>query len=137
LQLHDILRDLCSQLPPEQLRRELRRALYYLTSVTEPDEEPEIRESLLSMKVQFEPIKESVMTLLEHLEQRGQREGRVQTLIRLMSAANPEFRESDVAKVRELPDAALDELTDAIALRMPWKDLRKVLLKTPRRRNTE
>jgi hypothetical protein len=137
LQFHDTLRDLCSHLPPEQLRRELRRALYYLTSVTEPGDEAEIRESLLSMKVQFEPIKESVMTLLEHLEQRGLREGRVQTLVRQMSAANPEFSESDAAKLRELPDAALDELTDAIALHAPWKDLRKLLRKKPKKRNTE
>jgi hypothetical protein len=74
---------------------------------------------------------------LEHLEQRGLREGRVQTLVRLMSAANREFSESDAAKVRDLPDAALDELTDAIALRLPWKDLPKLLRKTPKRRNTE
>jgi hypothetical protein len=93
------------------------------------------------MKVQFEPIKESVMTLLEHLEQRGEqrglREGRVQTLVRQMSAANPEFSESDAAKLRELPDAALDELTDAIALHAPWKDLRKLLRKKPKKRNTD
>ncbi len=113
-------------------------------AVTQPEDEPEIRHSLLSLKAEFEPVKESVMTLLEHLEQRGEqrgkeaglREGRVQTLVRLLSAANPEFTESDAVKVRELPDKALDKLTDAIALHRPWKELRKLLRETSKRRNS-
>ena len=56
------------------------------------------------------------MTLLEHLERRG----RTSTLIRLLSAAFGEFTPRDAERLRELPDEALDELTDAIALRRPW-----------------
>jgi hypothetical protein len=60
----------------------------------------------------------------------------VQTLVRQLSAANPEFNDPDAAKVRELSDKALDELTRAIALRRPCKELRKLLRATPKRRNT-
>jgi hypothetical protein len=151
LQFRGVLRDLCSRLPPDVLRRELRRAIYYLTSAAGPEKEPEVRRALLSAAAEFEPVKETAMTLLEHLEKRGekrgakrgerrgkqlgeklgkmvgQREGRIATLLRLLSAAIPEFSEADAASVREVTDAALDEMTDAIAQRRPWREIRSLL----------
>ncbi|MEK9146196.1 MAG: Rpn family recombination-promoting nuclease/putative transposase, partial [Elusimicrobiota bacterium] len=52
-----VLRDLCAHLPPEASRRELRRAIYYLTSVAGPEKEPEVRKALLSAAAEFEPVK--------------------------------------------------------------------------------
>jgi len=155
LDFRRVLRDLCSHLPPDVSRRELRRAIYYLTSVAGPEKEPEIRKALLSAAAEFEPVKEIAMTLMEHLEKRGekrgirlgaklgekrgeklgekrgekrgQREGRMLTLLRLLSATFPQFTDADAATARELTDAALDELTDALARRRPWREIRNLL----------
>ena len=72
------------------------------------------------------------MNLMEHLEKRGekrgkklgQREGRLALLLQFLSAAFPNFTDGDAASLRELPDAALNEISDALALRRPWKEIR-------------
>ena len=63
------------------------------------------------------------MTLLEHLE----RNGTANTLIRQLSAGFSEFSSTDADRVRDLPDKALDELTDAIAMRRTWAELESIL----------
>ncbi|MBI4600560.1 MAG: Rpn family recombination-promoting nuclease/putative transposase [Planctomycetes bacterium] len=142
LRFRGVLRELCSHLPPDALRRELRRAIYYVTSAIGPEKEPEVRRALSSATAEFEPVKETAMTLLEHLEKRGEkrgkklgekigekrgeREGRLGTLLRLLSAAFPDLTQADAASVRELTDAALDELTDALAQRRPWREIRNL-----------
>jgi hypothetical protein len=123
LRFRSILRDICRDFPRKRLRRELRRALYYLMSVTEKDQEAEVRQAIQSLQDEFLPLKENVMTLLEHLE----RTGTANTLIRLLSAGFPEFSGSDADRVRELPDEALDELTDAIAMRRTWAEIEPIL----------
>ena len=48
-----------------------------------------------------------------------------------MSTAFPDaFSPADADRVRELPDAALDELTDAIAMRRTWAEIDPILRKT-------
>ena len=63
------------------------------------------------------------MTLREHLE----RTGTANTLIRQLSAGFPEFSSTDADRVRDLPDPALDELTDAIAMRRTWAEIEPIL----------
>lgn len=69
------------------------------------------------------PVKENIVTLLEHLEKRGEkrglRAGKVATVVRLLSAAFPEFSPA-ADRVGRLPDPVLDELTDAVATRRAW-----------------
>jgi hypothetical protein len=125
-----ILSDICRKFSPERLRRELRRALYYLMSVTEKGQEAEVRQTLQSIQAKFHPVKENIMTLLEHLEKRGQRFGKANTLVRLLSAASQEFSPADADRVRELSDEALDELTDAIAARRTWAEIEPMLRQT-------
>jgi len=147
VEFRGVLRDLCSHLPPRDLRRELRRAIYYLTSVTGPEREPEVRKALLTATAEFEPVKETAMTLLEHLEKRGEkrgerrgerrgeergkkvgeREGRLTMLLQWLSATFPEFKDADAASVRKLTDAALDELSGALTRRRPWREIRDLL----------
>jgi hypothetical protein len=119
------------RLSPARLRRELRRALYYLLSVTEDDQETEVRKSLQSIQDEFVPVKEGIMTLLEHFEKqgekRGQRIGQVNTLIRLLSAAFPDFSPTDAEQVHQLSNESLDQLTDAIAAGHPWDELEPLL----------
>ncbi|TVS20013.1 MAG: hypothetical protein EA424_06125 [Planctomycetaceae bacterium] len=71
------------------------------------------------------------MTLLEHLEKRGEKRGekcgRIGTLVRLLSAGFPEFSAADADRVRDLPDHKLDELTDAIAMRRTWAEIERIL----------
>ena len=91
------------------------------------------------------------MTLLEHLEKRGekrgiklgkklgeklgeklgkkvgQREGRLAMLLQWLSAAFPDFSDRDATGVRELTDAVLDEITDALARQRPWREIRNLL----------
>ncbi len=67
------------------------------------------------------------MTLLEHLEKRGQSLGKAQTLIRLLSAGFAEFTPADADRVHALPDALLDDLTDAIAMRRNWPEIEPIL----------
>jgi len=43
------------------------------------------------------------------------------------SAAFPESSSADADRVRRLPDEALDQLTDAIALRRPWAEIEELL----------
>jgi hypothetical protein len=38
-----------------------------------------------------------------------------------------EFSGSDADRLRELPDEALDELTDAIAMRRTWAEIEPIL----------
>jgi hypothetical protein len=139
LRFRTILRDVCRNLRPEGLRRELRRALYYLMSVMEPGQEAEVRKALLSIQDEFLPVKENIVTLLEHLEKRGEKRGerrgerrgekrgKIETLTRLLSAAFPESSSADADRVRKLPNEALDQLTDAIALRRPWAEIEELL----------
>jgi hypothetical protein len=108
----------CGYLPDE-----VRRALYYLMSVTDKDQEAEVRQALQSIQAEFLPVKEHIMTLLEHLEQRG----RIGTLVRLLSAGFPEFSAADADRVRDLPSDKLDELTDAIAMRRTWAEIERIL----------
>ncbi len=63
------------------------------------------------------------MTLLEHLE----RSGTANTLVRQLSAGFSEFSAADADRVRKLPDAALEELTDAIAMRRTWAEIEPML----------
>ena len=144
LRCHTILHQVCHQLRPERLRRELRRALYYLLSVMEKDREVEVRQALHSIDEEFGPIKENIMTLLEHLEERGEKRGekrgeergekrgqhlgKINTLVRQLSAAFPAFGAVDADRVRELPDKRLDELAEAIAVRRTWAEIEKILL---------
>jgi hypothetical protein len=121
-----ILSDACRKFSPQRLRRELRRALYYLMSVTEKDQEAEVRQALQSIQDEFLPVKENIMTLLEHLE----RTGTANTLIRQLSAGFAEFSATDADRVRELSDEALDELTDAIAARRTWAEIEPILRQT-------
>jgi hypothetical protein len=93
----------------------------------EPGQEADVREALVAIQDEFLPVKENIVTLLEHLEKRGEKRGRVETLVRLLSAAFPEFLSSDADRVRGLPDQALDELTDAIAVRRPWAEIEALL----------
>jgi predicted transposase YdaD len=139
LRFRSILSEICGKLSPQGLRRELRRALYYLLSVTEKDQEAEVRQSLQTIQDEFLPVKENIMTLLEHLKksgekrgekrgkERGQRLGKANTLVRLLSAAFPEFSTADADRVRELPDGTLDELTDAIAVRRSWTEIESIV----------
>ena len=151
LEFRTVLRDLCSHLPPAALRRELRRAIYYLTSVTGPEKEPVVRQALLTATAEFEPVKETAMNLLEHLEKRGEkrgkklgeklgkklgekwgkkvglREGRLAMLLKWLSAAFPEFTARDAARVEELTDAELDEIAGVLARRRPWREIRNLL----------
>ena len=82
-----------------------------------------MRQAIQSLQDEFLPLKENVMTLLEHLE----RTGTANTLIRQLSAGFPEFSATDADRVRELPDEALDELTDAIAMRRTWAEIEPIL----------
>ncbi len=75
LRFRTILSGICGNLPPEELRQELRRALYYLTSVMDRKQEGEVRQALQSLQDEFLPVKENIVTLLEHLEQRGEKRG--------------------------------------------------------------
>jgi hypothetical protein len=134
LRFRSILGDICRKFSPERLRRELRRALYYLVIVTEKDQEAEVRQALQSVQDEFLPVKENMMILLEHLEKRGVRRGRhlgkAETLIRLLSAAYPDLLPADQDRMRDLPDEKLDELTDAIAQRRPWSEIEAILQQT-------
>ena len=71
------------------------------------------------------------MTLLEHLEKRGekrgQRLGKVETLTRQLSAAFPELTLANADQLGRLPDETLDELTDAIALRRTWFEIESLI----------
>jgi hypothetical protein len=96
-------------------------------SVMESGQEAEVRQALLSIQDEFLPVKENIVTLLEHLEKRGEKRGKIETLIRLLSAAFPESSAADADRVRRLPDEALDQLTDAIALRRPWAEIEELL----------
>ena len=115
--------------------RELRRALYYLLSVTEDEQEPEVRQALQSIQDEFLPVKEEIMTLLEHLREQGkkqgkkqgQRMGKISTLTRFLSAAFPEFSSADADRLRKLSDEALDQLTDAVAVRRSWDEIEPLL----------
>ncbi len=139
LRFRSILSDVCQELPPGRRRRELRRALYYLLSVTDERQEAEVRRGLQSVQNEFLPVKEHLMTLLEHLQKRGEKRGRklgkklgqhlgqVATLTRQMSAAFPQFTPADAERVRELPDDVLDQLADAIALRRTWAEIQELL----------
>jgi hypothetical protein len=135
LYFRSILRDICRGFPPERLRRELRRALYYLMSVTEEDQEAEVRQALQSVQDEFLPVKENIMTLLELIEERGKKEGVKQgeilgksnTLIRLLSAAFPQFTAADEDRVREFSDQRLDELTDALAKHSTWSEIKSLV----------
>jgi hypothetical protein len=133
---HSILSDVCRKLRPERLARELRRAVYYLLSVTKKGQEAEVRAAVESMPDQFLPVKEKVMTLLEHLrkqgEKRGEKRGRVAILIQLLSAAFPEFSAADADRVRKLPAGLLAELTDAIAHRRSWDEIAEILARNGR-----
>jgi hypothetical protein len=71
LRFRTVLGEICGKLSPQRLRRELRRALYYLLSVTEKDQEVEVRQSLQTIQDEFLPVKENIMTLLEHLKNRA------------------------------------------------------------------
>lgn len=51
----------------------------------------------------------------------------VETLVRLLSAAFPEFTPANADQVGGLPDDMLDELTDAIALRRTWAEVEPLL----------
>lgn len=126
LRFRTILSDICRKFSPERLRQELRRALYYLMSVTEKDQEAEVRQALRSLPGEFLPVKENIMTLLEHLE----RTGTANTLVRLLSAGFAEFSAADADRVRELPDEAMEELTDAIAKRCTWTEIEAILRQT-------
>jgi hypothetical protein len=131
LRFRSILRDVCREFPPERLRRELRRALYYLLSVTEENQEAEVRQALQSIQDEFLPVKENIMTLLEHLqktsEKRGQFLGKAHTLIRQLSAVFAEFTPAHADRVRQLPDELLDDLTDAIAMHRTWAEIEPIL----------
>ena len=135
LRFRSILSDVCQELPPGRRRRELRRALYYLLSVTDEQQEAEVRGALQSVQDEFLPVKEHLMTLLEHLKKSGvkrgkelgQHLGRVATLTRQLSAAFPEFSPADAERVRALPDHVLDQLADAIALRRTWAEIQELL----------
>jgi len=138
-----ILRDVCRKLERGRLYRQLRIALEYLLGVTDETQEAEVRGTIQSVPDEFLPLKEQMVTLLEHLEERGEKRGkelgeklgekrgRLSTLARQLSAAFPEFSSADATRLEKLSDDALDELTDAIALRRTWADIRKLL-----RRNT-
>jgi hypothetical protein len=123
LRFRTILSDVCRKLRPDRLHRELRRALYYLLSVSDEQQEAEVRRSLQSVQDEFIPVKEHFMTLLELFQKRG----RVSMLTRMLSAAFPEFAAADADRLQKLPDEVLDELADAIALRRPWAEIRKLL----------
>jgi len=135
LRFRTLLSDVCRKLRPDRLHQELRRALYYLLSVTDEKQEPEVRRSLQSVQDEFIPVKEHLMTLLELLqkrgeergEERGQHLGRVAMLTRMLSAGFPEFSPADAERLHKLPDEVLDELANAIALRRSWAEIRKLL----------
>lgn len=139
LAFRSILRDICREFPPERLRRELRRALYYLLSVTEEDQEAEVRQALQLVQDEFLPVKENIMTLLELIEERGKKQGVKQgvkqgeilgksnTLIRLLSAAFPQFTAADADRVRKFSDQGLDELTDALATHPTWSKIKPIV----------
>jgi len=151
LRFRTLLSDVCGKLRPDRLHRELRRALYYLLSVTDEEQEAEVRQSLQTLQNEFLPVKEHFMTLLEHLEKRGEKRGkelgeklgekrgekrgteigqhlgRVVTLTRQLSAAFPEFTSAEAERLKKLPDKALDEVADAIVQRRTWADIRKLL----------
>jgi len=147
LRFRSILSDVCQELPPGRRRRELRRALYYLLSVTDEQQEAEVRGALQSVQDEFLPVKEQLMTLLEHLKKSGvergkklgvkrgvkrgkelgQHLGRVAMLTRQLSAVFPEFSPADAERVRALPDHVLDQLADAIALRRTWAEIQELL----------
>jgi hypothetical protein len=96
-------------------------------SVADKEQEAEVRQALHTIQDEFLPVKENLMTLLEHVEKRGEKRGRIATLIRLLSAGFAEFSAADAARVRKLPDPALDELTDAIATRHTWAEIEPML----------
>jgi hypothetical protein len=131
LRLRSLLRDLIRGLSPEQLRRELRRALYYLLSVTNAPRETELRQALQSIQDEFLPVKENIMTLLEHLEKRGEKRGqhlgKANTLIRWLSSVFPGFSAADAERVSKLPDEVLDELTDRVAQHATWVEIERIL----------
>jgi len=127
LAFRSILRDICREFPPERLRRELRRALYYLMSVTDENQEAEVRQALQSVQDEFLPVKENIMTLLEHIEKRGKILGKSDTLVRLLSAAFPQFTAGDADRVRTFSDQALDELTDALATHHTWSEIKPIV----------
>ncbi len=64
-------------------------------SVTEEDQEAEVRQAIQSLQDEFLPLKENIMTLREHLE----RTGTANTLIRQLSAGFPEFSSTDADRV--------------------------------------
>ena len=94
-----------------------------------------MRQALQSVQDEFLPVKENIMTLLEHLketsekqgEKRGHFLGQAHTLIRLLSATFAEFTPAHADRVRQLPDEMLDELTDAIALHRTWSEIEPML----------
>jgi hypothetical protein len=112
-------------------------------SVTDEQQEAEVRGALQSVQDEFLPVKEHLMTLLEHLKKSGvkrgkklgvkrgkelgQHLGQVATLTRQLSAAFPEFSPADAERVRALPDHLLDQLADAIALRRTWAEIQELL----------
>jgi hypothetical protein len=75
------------------------------------------------------------MTLLEHIEKRGVKQGVKQgeilgksnTLIRLLSAAFAEFTPAHADRVRSLSGELLDELTDALATHHTWSEIEPML----------
>ncbi len=91
-------------------------------SVTDENQEAEVRQALQSVQDEFLPIKENIMTLLELIEERGKKEGKKEgvkqgvkqgeilgksnTLIRLLSAAFPQFTAADADRVRTFSDQA-------------------------------
>lgn len=79
------------------------------------------------------------MTLLELIEQRGKKEGlkegvkegeilgKSNTLIRLLTAAFPQFTAADADRVRKFSDQRLNELTDALATHHAWSKIKPIV----------
>lgn len=95
------------------------------------DQEAEVRQALHTLQDEFTPVKENIMTLLEHLEKRGEKRGqraaKVATVVRLLSGAFPEFTSAVADQVGRLPDPMLDKLTDAIATRRTWAEIEPLI----------
>lgn len=133
------LKDLCGHLSPKQCRRELRRAFVYLLSVIQPEQEQEVRQALESAKTEFEPVQEHVMTLLEHLQQRGEQlglqrgerlgelRGRIEMLSEWLASAFPEFGDEDAARLNELSADGLTEVKTALREHQSWTAIRKLI----------
>ena len=129
LNYRGIIRTLCRKLEPENLTRELQRSFYYLTSVVEPEQEQEVRQALLDAKAEFEPVEESVVTLLEHLEKRGEERGRAKGLSDWLSVAMPEFTADDANRLNKVSLRRLDQISAAMRARESWDVIRELIWK--------